>query len=36
LATINAGVIDKDCGNLMPGEEICLGYGDEDCTKTYG
>jgi len=35
LATINAGVIDSGCGNLAPGNKICLGYEGEDCSTTY-
>ncbi|KAF7313193.1 hypothetical protein MKEN_01005800 [Mycena kentingensis (nom. inval.)] len=37
LATVNAGYIDAGCGNLIPGDSICLGYnGDtEDCIATY-
>ncbi|KAF9261108.1 hypothetical protein L218DRAFT_946301 [Marasmius fiardii PR-910] len=35
LATINAGHIDQACSNLQPGDSICLGYENEDCTSTY-
>ncbi|KAF7303686.1 hypothetical protein MIND_00598000 [Mycena indigotica] len=35
LATVNSNDIDKDCGNLVPGNRLCLGYGNEDCTSTY-
>ncbi|KAJ7176485.1 hypothetical protein C8R46DRAFT_988539 [Mycena filopes] len=35
LATINAGYIHADCGNLQPGASICLGYAGEDCSTTY-
>lgn len=35
LAVINAGIIDATCSNLVPGNTICLGYQDQDCTTTY-
>jgi hypothetical protein len=36
LAVVNQGVIDSTCGNLMPGEQICLAStADEDCTDVY-
>jgi len=27
--------IDKDCTNLIPGQHLCLGTHDEDCTTTH-
>ncbi|KAJ7654787.1 hypothetical protein B0H17DRAFT_1163488 [Mycena rosella] len=35
LKTINAGYIDAGCGNLIPGDDICIGYAAEDCSTTY-
>lgn len=33
LGAINAGVINKDCDNLVPGQEICLANTDADCQE---
>ncbi|THU78987.1 hypothetical protein K435DRAFT_966527 [Dendrothele bispora CBS 962.96] len=35
LAKINEGYIDSTCSNLQPGATICIGYENEDCSKTY-
>jgi len=35
LAIINNGIINDDCSNLIPGQKICLGYENEDCTSVY-
>ncbi|KZT00336.1 carbohydrate-binding module family 50 protein [Laetiporus sulphureus 93-53] len=35
LATVNSGEVDTDCSNLVPGEELCLGWVGSDCTDTY-
>ncbi|KXN85107.1 hypothetical protein AN958_11684 [Leucoagaricus sp. SymC.cos] len=35
LAVVNHGHVDSACGNLIPGDSICLGYSGEDCTNTY-
>lgn len=35
LATINKGIINDQCSNLVPNETICLGYQGEDCTTVY-
>ncbi|KAI0339351.1 hypothetical protein BDW22DRAFT_1336613 [Trametopsis cervina] len=34
LATVNPG-IDTRCSNLQPGEVVCLGHANEDCSTTY-
>ncbi|KAI0916691.1 hypothetical protein AcV5_003111 [Taiwanofungus camphoratus] len=35
LAVVNNGVIDPACNNLVPGNNICLGWVGQDCTTTY-
>jgi len=35
FATINAGIVDAECGNLIIGDELCIGYENEDCKNTY-
>jgi len=35
LAVINYGIINDECSNLVPDQQICLGYGGEDCTTVY-
>jgi len=35
LAVNNIQKINAQCTNLMPGEELCLGYAGEDCKTTY-
>jgi len=35
LAVVNYGIINQDCSNLYPGEQLCLGHTGEDCTDTY-
>ncbi|PPR00072.1 hypothetical protein CVT24_008974 [Panaeolus cyanescens] len=35
LAAVNAGTINDECTNLLPGQELCLGNTGEDCTTTY-
>lgn len=34
LAVLNVG-INPQCTNLVPGETLCLGNADEDCSDTY-
>ncbi|KAI0045935.1 carbohydrate-binding module family 50 protein [Auriscalpium vulgare] len=34
LAVANPQISD-DCGNLVPGDNLCLGWAGEDCTTTY-
>ena len=31
---MNAGIINADCTNLFPGEELCLGITGQDCEVT--
>jgi len=35
LAVNNIQKINAQCTNLVPGEELCLGYAGEDCKTTY-
>lgn len=35
LAVDNIGKINSQCTNLVPGEELCLGYAGKDCITTY-
>jgi len=34
LAAVNP-TIDADCGNLLPGQSLCLGTAGQDCATTY-
>jgi hypothetical protein len=34
LAVVNPS-IDPGCGNLLPGQTLCLGNTGEDCSETY-
>ena len=35
LAVVNSIDVDTQCNNLMPGEDLCLGWQGEDCDTTY-
>ncbi|KII85553.1 carbohydrate-binding module family 50 protein [Plicaturopsis crispa FD-325 SS-3] len=35
LAVVNYPSVDSACGNLTPGNSICLGWANQDCSTTY-
>ncbi|WVQ79069.1 hypothetical protein IAT38_001163 [Cryptococcus sp. DSM 104549] len=35
LALVNDATIDENCDNLEPGQNVCLGIEEHDCTKVY-
>ncbi|TCD66883.1 hypothetical protein EIP91_000781 [Steccherinum ochraceum] len=35
LAVTNHPTINDGCNNLQPGQQLCLGFVDQDCTNTY-
>ncbi|WWC60092.1 uncharacterized protein I303_102656 [Kwoniella dejecticola CBS 10117] len=35
LALVNDATIDENCDNLQPGQVVCLGIEEHDCTKVY-